>query len=74
MIPFIQISTDYVFDGEQTPPYTEKDTTSPVGVYSESKWGGELAIREVCEKHIILRVAWVFGVFGNNFVKTIQRL
>ena len=73
-IPLIQISTDYVFDGEQATPYTESDKANPTGVYGKSKYEGELAVRGFCDKHIILRVAWVFGVYGNNFVKTIQRL
>ncbi len=73
-IPLIHISTDYVFDGEKTSPYTEDDVTNPINVYGESKCLGEEAVRENCRKHIILRVSWVFGVHGHNFVKTIQRL
>ncbi|MDH5218654.1 MAG: dTDP-4-dehydrorhamnose reductase [Gammaproteobacteria bacterium] len=73
-IPLIHISTDYVFDGDLTRPYTEGDQANPTGVYGKSKFEGELAVREYCDNHIILRVAWVFGVYGNNFVKTIQRL
>jgi len=73
-IPLIHISTDYVFDGEKKSPYIENDVTKSINVYGESKGLGELAVREHCRKHIILRVSWVFGVHGHNFVKTIQRL
>jgi len=73
-IPLLHISTDYVFDGTQSEPYSEKDAVSPLGVYGESKWQGEEAIRHHLNDHIILRVAWVFGAQGNNFVKTMLRL
>lgn len=73
-IPLLHISTDYVFDGSKSEPYGESDTVSPLGVYGESKWQGEEAIRKILHEHIILRVAWVFGAQGNNFVKTMLRL
>lgn len=73
-IPLIHISTDYVFDGEKTQPYGEEDPVNPLGVYGKSKWEGEEAVRTRLEKHIILRTSWVFGVHGNNFVKTILKL
>lgn len=73
-IPLLSISTDYVFDGNKTEPYSEDDTVSPLGVYGESKWQGEEAIRKNLNEYIILRVAWVFGAQGNNFVKTMLRL
>lgn len=73
-IPLLHISTDYVFDGSQSDAYRECDTVSPLGIYGESKWQGEEAIRDELEQHIILRVAWVFGAQGNNFVKTMLRL
>ena len=73
-IPLLHISTDYVFDGTKRDAYTEDDTPSPPGIYGKSKWAGEQAIREVLPHHIILRVAWVFGAQGNNFVKTMLRL
>lgn len=72
--PLLHISTDYVFSGENTQPYTEQDTPAPNGVYGESKWLGEQAIHEFCSEHIILRTSWVFGLHGNNFVKTMLRL
>ncbi|MFA0568284.1 dTDP-4-dehydrorhamnose reductase [Vibrio gallaecicus] len=70
----LHISTDYVFEGNKEGEYVETDTTSPQGIYGESKLAGEIAVVEACEKHIILRTAWVFGENGNNFVKTMLRL
>jgi dTDP-4-dehydrorhamnose reductase len=73
-IPFIHVSTDYVFDGSKDLPYTEEDPVHPVSVYGASKEAGEQALRETWSSHIILRTAWVYSVFGNNFVKTMLRL
>ena len=73
-IPLIHVSTDYVFDGTNTRPYREKDSAMPVSVYGKSKWEGEEVIRSVHEKHIIIRTAWLYSVYGNNFLKTILRL
>ncbi len=73
-LPLIHLSTDYVFDGSKTTSYTEDDFPSPLGVYGESKHAGEIAVREACAQHVILRTAWVYGVHGNNFVKTMLRL
>ncbi|WP_200904227.1 dTDP-4-dehydrorhamnose reductase [Vibrio sp. VPAP30] len=70
----VHISTDYVFSGEATKPYDEKDTTDPESVYGKSKLAGEIAIANACPRHVILRTAWVFGEHGNNFVKTMLRL
>ena len=73
-IPLIHLSTDYVFDGTRSRPYAETDTASPIGVYGNSKWEGEKAVRQRLAQHLIVRVSWVFGVYGHNFVKTMLRL
>lgn len=70
----LHISTDYVFDGNKSGEYVESDMPNPQGVYGESKLAGEIEVSKVCDKHIILRTAWVFGEAGNNFVKTMIRL
>ncbi len=73
-IPLFHISTDYVFDGAKPTPYTENDPPSPLGVYGESKYAGDVAISKLLSRHLILRVSWVFGIEGQNFVKTILHL
>lgn len=69
------ISTDYVFDGQGTRPWEPDDpVTQPLNVYGQTKWEGEQAVRALVEKHFIVRIAWVFGVNGRNFIKTMLRL
>lgn len=70
----IHISTDYVFDGTNTVPYTEKDKVHPTSVYGATKLAGEKAIKNSGCMYIIIRTSWLYSSFGNNFVKTIRRL
>jgi dTDP-4-dehydrorhamnose reductase len=73
-IPLIHISTDFVFAGLQTRPYRPSDPIGPLGVYARSKADGEQAVREAWDRHLIIRISWLFGLYGNNFVKTMLRL
>lgn len=73
-IKMIQISTDYVFDGEGTRPWEPDDKTGPVSVYGVTKRDGENAVMEILDKFFIVRIAWVFGINGKNFVKTMLNL
>ena len=70
----VHYSTDYVFDGEKPTAYLEEDKVSPQSVYGASKQQGEAAIAAATARYIILRTSWVFGAYGNNFLKTMLRL
>lgn len=72
-IPVMYFSTDYVFDGQGETEWKEYDERDPLNVYGQTKYEGELIV-ETLPKHFIVRIAWVFGVNGNNFIKTMLRL
>jgi dTDP-4-dehydrorhamnose reductase len=73
-IPFIHLSTDYVFDGLSNKPYMPKDLTNPKNIYGLSKVTGENAIQEFAKSYLILRTSWVYGEHGSNFLKTMLHL
>ncbi|HWQ25908.1 MAG TPA: dTDP-4-dehydrorhamnose reductase [Chlorobaculum sp.] len=70
----LHVSTDYVFDGSSCRPYREDDPASPLGVYGQSKWEGEEAIRMTAPSYMIIRTSWLYSIHGQNFVKTMLRL
>ncbi len=73
-IKMIYISTDYVFSGQGERPWEPEDERNPQSVYGQTKYEGELAVQELLEKYFIVRIAWVFGVNGKNFVRTMLKL
>ena len=72
-VPVLHFSTDYVFRGDGTHPYTETDVTAPSSVYGQTKLDGELALAATGAAHLILRTSWVYGATGKNFLLTILR-
>lgn len=70
----IQVSTDYVFDGTAHVPYTEEVPTCPNSVYGSTKLAGEQNVLKHCERAMVIRTAWLYSIYGNNFVKTMIRL
>ena len=73
-LKMIYISTDYVFDGQGTRPWEPDDERHPLNVYGQTKYEGELAVEKYLTKYYIVRIAWVFGVNGKNFIKTMLNL
>jgi dTDP-4-dehydrorhamnose reductase len=73
-LPLIHMSTDYVFDGTKEGAYLENDSVAPLGIYGRSKEAGEAEVRGLLESHVIIRTAWLYGVHGQNFVKTMLKL
>lgn len=73
-IKLVHISTDFVFDGKKTTPYLESDEANPISVYGQTKRDGEKQLIEKTKNAVIFRTSWLYSEFGNNFVKTIQRL
>ena len=73
-IPMMYFSTDYVFNGQGENFWKEDDEKQPLNVYGQTKYEGELAVQELVKKHFILRISWVFGMNGNNFIKTMLRV
>ena len=70
----VHYSTDYVFAGDGEQPWCEGDATSPLNVYGQTKWLGEQAVQANCERHLVFRTSWVYGLVGANFAKTMVRL
>lgn len=73
-LSMMYISTDYVFDGEGERPWEPDDQRAPLNIYGMAKYKGELYVEELLEKYFIVRISWVFGLHGNNFIKTMLRL
>jgi len=70
----VHYSTDYVYDGNSASPYTEDMPANPLNVYGKTKYDGDVAVQENCDRHLILRTSWVYASRGNNFLRTMIRL
>lgn len=73
-IKMMYFSTDYVFDGQGEKEWKEYDERHPLNVYGQTKYEGEIAVQKLLDKYFIVRISWVFGINGNNFIKTMLRL
>ncbi|MFM7027209.1 MAG: dTDP-4-dehydrorhamnose reductase [Chakrabartia sp.] len=73
-VPFLHLSTDFIFDGAQAAPYGEEDAPHPLSVYGASKWAGEQAVRAAHPEAVIVRLCWVYSAWGHNFARTMLRL
>jgi len=73
-VVLIHISTDFVFDGTKTEPYVETDIANPISVYGASKLQGEVEVQKIVKEHFIIRTAWLYSEYGQNFMKTMLRL
>jgi dTDP-4-dehydrorhamnose reductase len=73
-IPFVQLSTDYVFDGRKQGPYDECDIPAPLNIYGASKLAGEIAVLAACPFATVIRCSWIYSAYGSNFVRTMLRL
>ncbi|MDN3451829.1 dTDP-4-dehydrorhamnose reductase [Planococcus sp. APC 3906] len=73
-VKFLYVSTDYVFDGTGESPFLETDLPNPVGIYGATKYEAERQVQDLVEEHFIVRISWVFGINGNNFIKTMLKL
>jgi dTDP-4-dehydrorhamnose reductase len=73
-IPFVHLSTDFIFDGRKQDPYVESDVPAPLNVYGASKLAGEIAVLSECPFATVIRSAWIYSPYGTNFVRTMQRL
>lgn len=73
-VKMLYISTDYIFDGEGDTPFSVDSEAAPLSVYGKTKYEGEIAVKELLDEYFIVRISWVFGLHGNNFIKTMLRI